>query len=114
MADSLDIPYGETIHALDVSTRVSETQVKGIIDSSEGGVSICVRKDHGHPDRGGYFFHIRDMENGILFKTFKDREAWVAQDVNEAVRFINHVCGLEYDPEMWEVSQQVNLIEESS
>lgn len=114
MADSLDIPYGENIHTLDVSNRVSEAQIRDILDISEGGVSICVRRSHGHADRGGYFFHIRGMDKSILFKTFKDREAWVAEDVSEAARFINHVCGIKYDPEMWEISQKVNLIEERS
>jgi hypothetical protein len=114
MADSLEIPYGDEIHALDVANGVEEAQLLRMLDNSEGGVSICVRHNQGDPDRGGYFFHIRKMDDNFLFKTFKDREAWIAEDIKEAIRFVNHVCGFEYDEEMWKVSQKVNLIEESS
>lgn len=114
MADSLSIPYGDEVHAVDVSGRITQAQLRGILENSDDGVSICVRRREGHTRRGGYFFHIRKIEDKYLFKTFDGREAWIADDSEESVRFINHVCGFEYDKEMWNVSQDVNIIEESS
>jgi len=113
MADSVSIPYGDEVHAVDASGRVTRVQLRGILDNSEGGVSICVRRDEGHEHRGGYFFHIRKIEGEYLFKTFDGREAWIANNFEDVISFVNHVCGFEYDEDMWDKAQYVNMIEES-
>jgi len=69
---------------------------------------VVVRKD-GVAKRGGYFFHIRKTGNKYVFSTFDRSSVLAYESGSECARFINHVAGLAYDPQMWEVAQKVNL-----
>lgn len=73
------------------------------------GVSICIVSASGEPNRGGYFFHIRQKTDRICFSTF-DRENVISfENTSKCADFINHVTGRKYDQEMWEQCQYVNL-----
>ena len=75
----------------------------------KSGISICIRSAAGHPKRGGYFFHVRQEGNAFAVHDFLSVQVAIFNDINELLRFINHASGRQYDEDMWEQSQKMNL-----
>ena len=84
------------------------TQITAGLQSNPS-VSLCVRTTGGHGNRGGYFFHIK--KSGVDYRIFDFEKKEVATlDSQKLVRFVNHVSGRKFDPEMLVFCQSaVNL-----
>ena len=75
----------------------------------QDGVSVCLVSKLGDDLRGGYFFHVRLLEDGFEFLDFEGRRYVLFPDAWECTTFINHVTGRVYDEEMWVRCRQLNL-----
>ena len=73
------------------------------------GLSLCITDAQGVDGRGGYFFHMAQRGGEFVFSDFESREALVLPDGQSCVRFMNHVSGRQYDEDMWELGQELNL-----
>ncbi len=73
------------------------------------GISVCLVAEHGHDLRGGYFFHIRRVENGFEFLDFDGRLSLSLSTSAECVAFINHATGRAFDDDMWARCRLLNL-----
>lgn len=75
----------------------------------EEGVSVCLITSHGRENRGGYFFHMKGSPERIEFSTFDRTSVCSLPGGTSCALFINHVSGREFNQEMWEVCEKVNL-----
>ncbi len=73
------------------------------------GVSLCIIRSEGATNRGGYFFHLREVADGFSFSTFDRQNVLTLATGEDCVDFINHVSGRRYKEDMWAKSQSVNL-----
>lgn len=73
------------------------------------GVSLCITSGSGDPNRGGYFFHLRQTTVGFEFATFDRMGVLTLGSGEECAGFINHVSGRVYQEDMWLRCQMVNL-----
>lgn len=62
-------------------------------------VTLCLRSAEGHPERGGYYFHLADVGGELALFDFEGEEVATLSPA-EAVRFINHASGRRFDAEM--------------
>lgn len=103
-----NIPF-HTVVRLDTNTPVSINQVKDILRNYPDGVSLCVRSAEGHPDRGGYFFHLlltsNDLSQCELYNFEKTLVATLA--VEQITLFINHCSGLDFNEWVLQFCQSV-------
>ena len=88
---------------------LSDRRLGVLVADRPKGLSICLQTEDGHPQRGGFFFHIAKSTNGFVFRTFDREDVARFDSLAHCVRFINHVSGREYDEAMWRLSQKVNL-----
>lgn len=70
------------------------------------GVSICIRSQDGHPNRGGYFFHFsKDFELGeITLFDFEGRSLHTFIPASFS-NFVNHCTGNVFDDEAFRLCQ---------
>ena len=73
------------------------------------GVSICVRSVEGHPQRGGYFFHIRPRDETLeACEVFNfERILVLSLSLEKISAFVNHCAGLAFDEESFQLCQTV-------
>ncbi len=70
------------------------------------GISLCVRTNSGHKNRGGYFFHIEKTDDDFCIIDF-EKNLIAKLTARQLVRFINHVSGRQFDTEMLTFCQNV-------
>jgi len=80
-----------------------------LLNQIKDGVSICLLSESGHENRGGYFFHIKKINDHFIFSTFDRDNVLELQSGEEVAEFINHVSGRSYSERMWRESQYINL-----
>jgi len=73
------------------------------------GVSICVRMNTGVDDRGGYFFHIRQVEDAFDLINFERHTLHQFESVEALTAFVNHATGLQYNEQAWQLARALNL-----
>ena len=67
--------------------------------TSTNGITLCVRSEEGHSQRGGYFFCILKTIDRFNLETFEG--VFVDSfSIDTLVRFINHASGRLFDYEM--------------
>jgi len=109
MPSPLTLPYPPLV-IIQSSSPITWPALHKVIEHRlANGVSICLVQDRGHEYRGGYFFHLRRTDRGLLLSTFDRPEVLEIATGEECASFINHVSGRKYDEKMWRLSQQVNL-----
>jgi|GEM_PF-911176 len=86
-----------------------ETIYEEIGSRLAAGVSFVVLRSRGPEDRGGYFFHIKQVADGLALFTFEGERALLFPTGDACAEYINHAAGLAYSEEMWERAQQANL-----
>ena len=78
------------------------------------GRTLCVRSAAGHPNRGGYFFHVLPGPEANWLYDFEGRKVRLF-DAPTLVRFMNHVCGRRFDSEMLALCQsEINLMQDET
>lgn len=88
-----------SVMTINTDAPISREQLIGILDH-QNGVTLCVRSQSGHENRGGYFFCISyNKDQEIILETME--QVYVDTfSVPDFIRFINHACGLQFDQEM--------------
>lgn len=90
-----------------VDTDVSLTKEK-LSETLKGrdGVTLCIRTQNGHNERGGYFFNIqRNPDKTYNLLTIENSIADINIPEEKLLRFINHASGLAFDSEMLDYCQ---------
>lgn len=102
------------LKVIDQNAPVDATQLRAFLDTKTDtdGVSILIRSETGHPERGGYFFHFRrSTATPIEYELFdfqKTRVAAMTED--ELILLINHCSGRQYSEASYLVCQnEINL-----
>ena len=100
MARNIIGPLPFTLHTIDTDSEILQTELESIF-SIYPQVSLCVRSQTGHPDRGGYFFHfeINPADNTVILYDITHTKIDTLS-LENAVRFLNHASGRKYDEEM--------------
>jgi hypothetical protein len=86
--------------------------LKVLIAKRPEGLSVCIRSNAGHADRGGYFFHFSsDNRQEGSFRVFNFEGIYVISfNLDNLTRFVNHCAGLQFDQEMFNLCQsQINF-----
>lgn len=96
-------PY--KVRTLDTDRLINSKDINAFFLRSNS-VSLCIRTESGHAERGGYFFHIKNKGNTYQIYDFEKKEVCTFSST-ELVRFINHVTGRQFDPEMLNYCQTV-------
>ena len=89
------------IRIIDTNSPILLEQLNHAFDGLDA-VTLCVRSENGHPNRGGHFFCIRkDRQHTekMCLETMEgdDIDTFTAEQL---IRFVNHVSGLLFDREM--------------
>jgi len=102
-------PFGKPV-AIDNSGEITLGEVEALLRERVRGVTLLVRNSEDAENRGGYLFSVRLAETGAVHLfTYSNKEAYSFADLDRFVRFVNHSTGRMYDPEMWAISQEINL-----
>ena len=109
MVKTLKLPFCPLVIIPTPDVVTWEWFVEQVGSRFRDGVSVCLVSQLGHDLRGGYFFHIRRLEDGFEFFDFDGRGFVRFPDGLECVTFINHVTGRVYDDEMWARCREWNL-----
>lgn len=83
---------------LDTNEPITIEQISAILNEYEN-VTLCIRREEGHPDRGGHFFCIHS-ENGTVLLETMEQDYVDSFSLEDFVRFINHASGLLFDRDM--------------
>ena len=101
--------FGKPV-AIDNSGEITRREVEAALEGRDRGVTLSVRDREDAANRGGYLFSIRLTETGaVQLLTYTRKEAYTFAGLDGFVRFVNHASGRKYDPEMWAISQEINL-----
>ncbi|OBQ20097.1 MAG: hypothetical protein AN488_13505 [Anabaena sp. WA113] len=103
-----NIPFPPLVK-IDVNEPLSVDEVTKILKSRDEGISICVRSQEGHPDRGGYFFHILPKDKNITqCEIYNFEKISVSKlELSELTDFINHCSGLQFSKTAFHLCQSV-------
>lgn len=87
------------VKTIDTDKPLTEKQLLDLLEQTPG-ITLCIRTLSGHANRGGHFFCIqKSKDGGILLETME--QVFIDSfSVPTMMRFINHVCGLQFDREM--------------
>ena len=99
---------------LDQDAPIREEQIRKLFESGRenNGISILVRNESGHQDRGGYYFHIKKNSNKVKEYFLYDFEKSKVSSLHESdlILLINHCSGREFSPKSYSVCQnEINL-----
>ena len=92
------------IKTLDTDNVISSAQITYLLSDSHQ-LTLCVRSENGHPNRGGYYFCISekstntyDLETieGVYVDTFS---------IDDLTTLINHASGKKFNREMLDYCQ---------
>jgi len=83
---------------IDTNTPITTGQISTLLNENEG-ITLCVRQETGHPNRGGHFFCIH-LESGKVILETIEQEYVDSFTIEDIVRFINHASGLQFDRNM--------------
>lgn len=88
------------IKVIDTNSPISLEQLNNAFDGLKA-ITLCIRAENGHPNRGGHFFCIhnnRHAEEMYLETIEGDNVDMFAPE--QLIRLINHASGLLFDREM--------------
>ena len=92
------------IKTLDTDNVISSSQISSLLSDCHQ-ITLCVRSEHGHPNRGGYYFCISeksadtyDLETieGVYVDTFS---------LDALTTLINHASGKKFNQQMLDYCQ---------
>ena len=92
------IPFA--LHIIDTDNEILQSEIENIFSTTPQ-VSICVRSQSGHTDRGGYYFHFEFNPDENTVNLYDITHTQIdTLPLETAVRFLNHASGRKYDEEM--------------
>lgn len=109
MVTNVDVPF-PPVEVINTTAPLDWATLRDHIGTRlHPGVSFVVRVFDGPPNRGGYFFHLREDDDCYFFSTFTRPDVCTFDEPDACIRLINHVCGLVYDEAMWRLASRINL-----
>jgi hypothetical protein len=109
MPTPLTLPYPPLI-ILECGSRITWSVFSDLgIARLEQGASLCITAETGDLNRGGYFFHVKSSEDGIILRTFDRDNVLTLETQEELVEFLNHATGRVYSERMWDLSEDADL-----
>jgi len=101
------VPFAPVVR-IEVSEPLSIDQLSPMLAERPGGVTICIRSDQGHVNRGGYYFHIKPDEEFQSFTIYNFEKIHVASlSIEQLVAFVNHCTGLAFNDWAFQFCQSV-------
>jgi hypothetical protein len=101
---SYQYPFG-TPRWLETSGPVGREQLSSLLVAATEGVTIEITR----PNVGaGYFFHIKESDKGYDLLSYTGEVLITLEDIDVLTRFVNHVSGLRFDAECWQLSNVLN------
>lgn len=102
------IPFPPVVR-IDTDTPVAVDQVSAIVKDRQNGITLCIRSAKGHPNRGGYFFHVIPKDNDLnKCELYNFEKTLVATlPVEQMTFFINHCSGLDFNEWAFQFCQSV-------
>lgn len=100
------------LHIIDTDQPISEKLLSEKFDDKNNNIMLLIRSENGHEKRGGFFFSLKREPNSNVY-TLETIDGNTIADFNQKdlIRFINHVAGLKFDPEMLSYCQNtINLL----
>lgn len=96
-----EIPFPPLVR-INQDSALTLNQLRPVLERRPGGLSVCIRSEAGHENRGGYFFHLRAAAGHAGEYELLDFSSTVVTrlPLDKAVRFINHCSGRAFDSEM--------------
>ena len=92
------------IKTIDTDEVIKSTQLTSLFANDEG-ITLCVRSEKGHENRGGYYFCIlKQSEESYLLETIEGVEIDTF-DLSTLVAFINHASGKKFNEELLDYCQ---------
>lgn len=85
-----------TVVRIDTDTPILIDRVSDVLRNHPNGASICIRSANGHPNRGGYFFHILPIDNGECELYNFEKILVATLSIEQITIFMNHCSGLEF------------------
>lgn len=94
---------------LDCDEIIDWDHINNLNENLENGVSLCLRSENGHPQRGGYFFHfIKDSTNTDKYTVYDFyKNKIIVFSETEMINFINHFSGRKFNFEIFDLCQKV-------
>lgn len=94
---------------IDTAIPISQQRLLGILRERVNGVTICVRSDTGHDNRGGYFFHLKPSDDTLSnCEIYNFEKILVATlPLDKVTAFVNHCAGLAFDEWSFQFCQSV-------
>ena len=89
---------------LDTDSPIDENIINNYLSRNKD-VTICVRSETGHENRGGYFFTLRKSDDNLIILESIEGEYIDTLSLEKTVNFINHSTGLKFDKKMLEYCQ---------
>lgn len=94
---------------VDTNTPINQEQFSNLFNTNDG-ITLCIRSETGHDNRGGYFFCIQKInDNSFSLETM---EQVIIRDFSreDMIKFINHTSGLCFDETILQYCQnEVNF-----
>ena len=91
---------------MDQDSAIESNQLQDALDTGSGSVSLLIRSEHGHKNRGGYYFHLRREVQALGLYDFEKNKISNLTD-EEAILLINHCSGRKFDEASFYVCQRV-------
>jgi hypothetical protein len=94
---------------VDTASPISSEQLIETLRDRPDGVTICVRSDTGHENRGGYFFHLKPTDDTLSDCEIHNFEQILVATLplDKATAFVNHCTGLAFDEWSFQFCQSV-------
>lgn len=92
------LPY--PLHTIDTDLPITKKQLENIFKQYPS-VSLCIRSSTGHVNRGGYYFHLSFDRKDNTIELYDIKKIQIdTLSLANAVAFINHASGREYNESM--------------
>lgn len=102
------LPFPPLIR-IDTGDPITPEALHEVLRARLEGASFCVRSSEGHPNRGGYFFHVRPHEGKPdEYDIFSFEKVYaLSLPMPKLAAFVNHCAGLAFDEDMFQLCQTV-------
>jgi hypothetical protein len=116
MAKVKDFPNGAPfppIIFIDIDRPFTKSDLLEVLSNQKNQASICIRSLHGHPQRGGYFFHF-ELRGSLVALFLFDGTEKIELTIDQATDLVNHCTGSLFSEEALHLfQQQLNFKEDS-
>lgn len=104
---SFKAPFGEPIQ-IDSDGPISLDKLEECCRTRPRGFTMRIRTEQGNNERGGYLFHIKEVDEKFVILDYRKRIVWKFESTKDLLKFLNHAAGRRFDQDMLHVSEEIN------